>query len=393
VIRTAAVAMLFAGVALRALVYFADDPQRNAAVAMLALYGLLLFAGPQFIESTADTRRRAYRAFAYLLLQTLLVSALLRVPVTRDFVAALFIPLSLDAVLYFGPRYGFLCIGAFALAMVGPLMSTVDGPLFGVVMTALFSGICTLSGVYAYQLQKAEAARQRNKELIGELRAAHQQLQGYISQAEEISAEQERGRLARELHDSVTQTVFSMNLTVQSARLLLAREPGRAADQLVRLEALAAGALSEIQTLVTRLRPPAETVEGLPGALRRLADERLAHDGLRVALEVSGERPVPPQAALGLYAIVQEALNNVARHAGTGQAFVRLNLDEGGAWLEIADQGPGFDPRAALAASGHLGLGGMAERAREIGWDLAIDSAQGRGTRIRIEERAAEAVK
>jgi signal transduction histidine kinase len=205
-----------------------------------------------------------------------------------------------------------------------------------------------------------------------------------------MAAEQERGRLARELHDSVTQTVFSMNLTVQGACLLLDRDPGRVARQLERLEELAASAMGQIQALVTQLQPWPGTAEGLPGALRRLAATRLAQDGLQVSLEVSGEKALSRPVASALYAITQEALNNVARHAGTGQALVRLNLAHGGASLEIQDYGPGFDPRTALAEPGHLGLAGMADRAREIGWDLVIDSGYGRGARIRVEERPAE---
>jgi signal transduction histidine kinase len=149
-----------------------------------------------------------------------------------------------------------------------------------------------------------------------------------------------------------------MNLTVQGACLLLAREPGRVAEQLERLEALAASAMREIQALVSQLRPRLDAVEGLPGALRHLAAERLARDGLQVSVEVSGERVLSTPVAIVLYAIAQEALNNVARHAGTGQAFVRLSLADSGACLEIQDDGPGFDLETALAEPGHLGLPG-----------------------------------
>ncbi len=395
-IRTLAVALVYAGVTLRALVYFADDPQRAPAIIILALYGLLLFAGPYVIrragvvEQEPASRMGVILPFAYLLVQTALVSALLRVPVTRDFIAALYMPLSMDAVLYFGPRAGFLWIAAFSLAMVGPLASSTAGLLFGMVMTALFSGFNLMCGLYAHQLQKADASRRRTQRLIADLQEAHQQLQGYVSQAEEISAEQERGRLARELHDSVTQTLFSMNLTAQGAALLFAREPGRVAAQLERLEELAAGAMSEIQALVSHLRPHPASGEGLSAALRRLTSERSAQSGLPIAFEESGEGALAPPAAIGLYAITQEALNNVARHAVPGRAVVRLKLAAGGSWLEIEDDGPGFDPPSALATPGHLGLTGMADRAREIGWTLVIDSARGRGTRILVHEGPAQ---
>jgi signal transduction histidine kinase len=177
-----------------------------------------------------------------------------------------------------------------------------------------------------------------------------------------------------------------MNLTVQSARLLLERDPGRTAVQLERLEELAASAMREIQALISQLRPRSVAEAGLPVALHQLAAERLERDGLHVAVEVDGELGPPEAVAAGLYRIAQEALTNVAKHAGTQQATVRLNLPPGVPFLEIEDHGLGFDPQLALSQSGHLGLAGMAERARELGWRLSIESQPGRGTRVRVEE-------
>jgi signal transduction histidine kinase len=222
--------------------------------------------------------------------------------------------------------------------------------------------------------------------LLGELQATHRQLQGYAAQVEALAAEQERSRLARELHDSVTQTVFSMNLTVQSARLLLERDPDRTASQLGRLEELAASAMGEIQTLVSQLRPTSIAEEGLPVALRRLAAERLVRHGLDVTVEVNGERVLAETVAAGLYRIAQEALTNVAKHAGTQQATLRLNLAPGVTFLEVEDCGLGFDPQSALSPLGHLGLAGMAEQARELDWKLSVESRPGHGTRVRVEE-------
>jgi signal transduction histidine kinase len=205
-------------------------------------------------------------------------------------------------------------------------------------------------------------------------------------QMEGAAAERERSRLAHELHDSVTQTVFSMNLTVQSARLLLEREPDRAAIQLDRLEELAAGAMGEIQALVSQLRPLPVAQGDLAAALRHLAAERQVGDGLQVGLDVDGERALPEAVSAGLYGIAQEALANVVKHSGTHEVSICLNLVEGASFLEITDGGRGFDPELALSQRGHLGLAGMAERAREVGWSLAIESQPGRGTRIRVEE-------
>ncbi|MCL4264894.1 MAG: sensor histidine kinase [Anaerolineae bacterium] len=391
--------LLFAAVVMRTLVVFAGDRQLALVMGLLAGFGLLLFAGPWFIRHrtavsspTRSSWEQTILPLIYLLLQSGLVTALLFIPATEDFFGNLFILLSLDAVLYLGRRKGFLAIVGFSLVTAVALASSAQGPLFGIAMACLYGGVGFLFGGYAHRAQEAETARRQNERLMAELQAAHRRLQGYVTQTEEIATEQERGRLARELHDSVTQSVFSMNLTVQGAGLLLARDPDRVTEQLARLEALAASAMHEIQALVSQLRPNLDTVEGLPGALCRLAAERLARDGLRVSVEVNGERDLPAPVVIGLYAIVQEALSNVARHAATGTAVVRLSLADSRACLEIQDEGPGFDLEAALAESGHLGLIGMADRAREMGWHLLIDSGHGRGTRIRVEDRVREGV-
>jgi signal transduction histidine kinase len=403
--RKAGVYLVYAAVALRALVVFPDDPQRSQAVALLAIYGLLLLAEPWIIRLSepADSKHvlgkvearplfSVWLPLGYLALQTGLVVGLMRILPPEDFFANLFIPLSLQAVFFFGRRFGFLCIAFYSLAMAGPLLNSEEGTLFGLAMIFLYSGTNFLFGGYAYQVEKAETARSRNQRTFDELQSAHRQLQGYAGQVEALAAEHERNLLARELHDSVTQTVFSMNLTAQSARLLLDKEPRRVASQLERLEELAAGAMREIQTLVAQLRPRSIAEEGLPVALRRLAGERQTRDGLQVTVEISGEQALPEAVAAGLYRIAQEALTNVVKHAGTSQASIRLNLTQGDHCLEIEDHGLGFDPQAALSQRGHFGLASMAERARELGWSLSIDSRPGDGTRLRVAENLPEAM-
>jgi signal transduction histidine kinase len=403
--RTVGVYLIYAAVVLRGLVRLANEPWLGLAAVLLAMYGLLLVLAETRIVQRGPWRfsqvehsglvlghggeplqGEPWVPLVYLLVQSGLVVGLLLVPPILDYFGLLFIPLSLQAVFFFGRRLGFLCIGFFFLAMAGPMLIDEKGWIFGLTMTVLHTGYCLLFSGYAHQVQRAEAVRQHNQHILGELQVVHRRLQGYAVQVEGLAAERERSRLARELHDSVTQTVFSMNLTVQSARLLLEREPDRAAGQLERLEELAASAMGEIQALVSQLRLQSLAEEGLPTALHRLAAERQVRDGLQVTVEVNGEWALTEAAAEGLYRIIQEALSNVARHAGTQQATVRLNLADGASFLEVEDGGLGFDPQVALSQRGHLGLAGMTERAREIGWSLSIESRPGCGTRIRVEE-------
>lgn len=406
--HTIGVYLIFAAVALRGVVVFIDNPNLSAVIGFLVAYGLFLFAGTWMIRhqvfGLTDSKKLQ---LVYLLLQSSLAIGLLAISPPKDFFALLFIPLSLDAVSFFGRRYGFICIAFFSLAMTGTLLFSDEGQLFGLAMGALYSGMCFLFGGYAHQVQRAEAAHEQNQRTYNELQMAHRQLQGYADQVASLAVEHERNRLARDLHDSVTQTVFSMNLAAQSARLLLdkrsspvdkeppfdmaspLRTTPRTSGQLLRLEELSANALREIQSLVSQLRPCSVAEEGLPTALRRLADERLARDGLQVSLEVRGDGTLSEAAATGLYSIAHEALTNVLKHSGSREAIIRLNLDDNASCLEIEDRGRGFDPQADLKQRGHLGLAGMSERAHEIGWNLSVESQHGQGTRIRVTRNQA----
>jgi len=155
-----------------------------------------------------------------------------------------------------------------------------------------------------------------------------------------VQAGRERNRQARELHDSVTQTVFSMNMTTQSDALLLERDPSRVGKQLERLYTLAHNALGEMQVLIHELKPDPQ--ESLPAALRRLLADSRFSDTLSVRLTVQGDQPVAPVEQAALVRIAQEALNNILKHASTDQASFHVHLEQP-PWLEISYRGQGFD--------------------------------------------------
>jgi signal transduction histidine kinase len=395
-IRTIGVYLLYAAVVLRGVVIFADDPQLPFVLGCFAAYGLLLLLQPRLTGPTTPlvsslayqgaSISQSRRTWFYLILQSTFAVALMAVPETQDFFALLFVPLSIQAVLFLGRRPGYACIAMYTLFIILVLLGLEDGPLFGIAMGVFFGGICFLFGGYAHQVQKSETARHQTQQTFHELQTAHRQLQGYADQAASLAVERERNRLARNLHDSVTQTVFSMNLASQSARLLLDKEPPRAVEQLLRLEELAASALSEIQTLVSQLRPHSITEEGLPTALRKMVAERENREGLKVSLHISGEKSLSEAEAEGLYSIAYEALTNVLKHSGVDEAIVRLYLEPDGSFLEIEDAGIGFNPQITLNQPGHLGMAGMSEQAREIGWSLSLESHPHQGTRIRVTE-------
>jgi signal transduction histidine kinase len=386
--RTAGKFLIFSAVFLRAALVLSGAAEFQAILVLLSAYGLLMVAETWLVHQSKppEFTKSPGIQFAYLTLQSILVLSLLLVSNYEDFLAELFIPISLDTVSFFGRRVGFQLIAAFCLGMTGVLLFSPEGPLFGIAMGVLYSGLCFVFGGYASQVQKAEAGRAQNRQMYDELQEAHHQLQAYADRLVDLAAERERNHLARDLHDSVTQTVFSMNLAAQSARLLWDREPSRVREQLSRLEELASSAQQEIQSLVTQLSPPTLPEMDLVASLHRLALEEESRYGLHVSIEVQGKGNISHVVASGLYAITQEALTNVAKHSGCREAAVRLRLVKGASFLVIEDQGRGFNSAKISAQRGHLGLAGMSERSREMGWVLVVESQLGQGTCVRVYE-------
>ena len=355
----------------------ADFPR---IAALLAVFGALLVFS-NFLEG-----QKSELIIPYLLVQTVLILAINPQTFNQDFFPLLFLPLSLQAVLFFGRRKGFTWIGVFSiLATIETLMSW-QGQLSGFAEGILFTAVFVFTGNYAHLIRTAEATRQKNRRLLEDLKITYRHLQEYSTKMEAYAALEERNRMARELHDSATQTIFSMNLAVQAAQLLAVKDPGRMVEQLDRLNELAQSAERELQALSSQLIISTLAEEGLPAGLRRLVDERKLRDGLEIRLEIDGERVLDEVVSSGLFRITQEALNNIAKHARTRQVDIHLHLDRAPACLEIADQGAGFDPELARHLNGHIGLHGMAERADEINWKLTLDSHPGQGTYIRVEE-------
>ena len=207
-------------------------------------------------------------------------------------------------------------------------------------------------------------------------------------QAEQAAVVAERSRLARDLHDAVTQTLFSASLIAEVLPRIWERHPEEGKRRLEELRELTRGALAEMRTLLLELRPSALVDAALSDLLRQLAESITGRARVPVSVEVEDECPLPPEVKVALYRIAQEALNNVAKHAGAGQAAVSLHYippacggDRGGAVeLRVSDDGRGFDPQSVPPES--LGLGIMRERAEAIGAALNVDSEVGHGTQV-----------
>jgi signal transduction histidine kinase len=205
-------------------------------------------------------------------------------------------------------------------------------------------------------------------------------------QVQEAAAIAERERLAGDLHDAVTQTLFSAALIAETLPRIWERYPERAREGLAELRELTQGALAEMRTLLLELRPAALTEKPLGELLSHLATAVTSRGRVLVTLTVDGDSSLPPETQIGLYRIAQEALNNMIKHANASEAFVDLRCEPGRVTLSIRDDGRGFDPADVMPA--HLGLGIMRERAERIGATLDIRSQAGRGTLVTVDCKA-----
>ena len=202
-----------------------------------------------------------------------------------------------------------------------------------------------------------------------------------------LAALAERQRLARELHDSVSQSLFSMTMHARAAQLAMGRaavDPGSPLSRSVgQLAELARGALAEMRALIFELRPAALAEEGLVAAVSRQAAALAAREGLAVRVNGPQQRlGLDPATEEHLYRIVLEALNNTVKHAGAASATVTVTAGEDAVRVIAADDGAGFDP--SQRRPGHLGLDTMAERAAAAGAELTVSSRPGGGTTVTV---------
>ncbi|MBT2415993.1 GAF domain-containing sensor histidine kinase [Streptomyces sp. ISL-12] len=201
----------------------------------------------------------------------------------------------------------------------------------------------------------------------------------------ELTIAEERTRLAHELHDAVSQKLFSLRLTAQAAARLVDRDPARAKDELQQVAALAAEATDELRAAVVELRPAALDEDGLVATLRTHVQVLDRAHTARVTFTGHGVRALPAAQEEAALRVAQEALHNALRHSGAEHVDVTLHRAGAGAVLRVTDDGSGFDPQAVHRAGRHLGLVSMRDRASGVGGSLTIESAPGKGTTITME--------
>jgi PAS domain S-box-containing protein len=201
-------------------------------------------------------------------------------------------------------------------------------------------------------------------------------------QAGELASSQERAHLARELHDSVTQALFSMTLVTRTIELQITKDPDAAREKLVSLRDLQREALAEMRALIFELRPGNLETDGLLPALRTHTAALQGRIGLPIVVTSELTERLPLEIEEVLYRIAQEALHNVVKHAAARQVQLSLDRRGGEVILRIRDDGKGFDQTAV--PEGHLGITGMRARADKIGASYVVTSRAGEGTTVEV---------
>ena len=301
-----------------------------------------------------------------------------------DFFAILYLPLCGQAMFLFPQRSAMAWVTVLVLATFAGQTVQFGWPN-GLSYTLLYVAGLVFVAAYSALTIQAEESRRRSERLLAELQEAHQELQVYAGQAQELAIAKERNRLARDLHDSVAQALYGLTLQTEAAsRQLAAGRLEKVAGYLGEIRQSAQHSLQEARLLIFELRPPILEQEGLAAALKARLEDVEARSGLQTQLNLDELERLPDAVETGLYRIAQECLNNILKHAQADQVILNVRRDLNRVTLEIIDDGNGFDPALARQQGG-MGLEGMQARAEQIGGQLSIQSAAGAGTRVKVE--------
>jgi signal transduction histidine kinase len=364
-------------ITLRYLTVYQNDAFLLKVISLLAAFLILLI-----IQTLLRNRSNLYTHFILALQIGILVGLSLLAP-QLDFYSTLSVTLALVAVYTFSGKTALRWIGALA-AVVAVLLLYGQGWSRGLPLVVSNTVAVFISSALIVLIRRTEVAHHESQRLLSELEKAHQQLQIYTAQAEQLAVVKDRNRLARDLHDSVSQTIFSMRLTADAVRILQQRDPGKVPTQLDKLQELAQAALEKMRTLIHELRPSIVAEHGLIPAIRHHITLMERQYNFKVALDIEKQPRLSDEEAEQIYHVIEEALHNIRKHAGTDKAMLSIRSKDNHVLVKVMDKGKGFR-REDIDPEFNLGLAGMRERLQSIGASLVIDSCPGEGTCITVD--------
>ncbi|RME84743.1 MAG: sensor histidine kinase [Caldilineae bacterium] len=337
--------------------------------------------------------RGLWRRRMLLALMAALTIALLFIPPSLSVWIIIFFVLSVVASMMFEPREWTLWIAAFAIISTAYFV-TQYGWARGLYPAIIYAGAFYFFASFAKATADAQAAQQRSQQLYEELQAAHRQLQAYARRVEQLTIMEERGRLAREMHDTVGHRLTVSAVQLEAAQRLITQNPEKAAEMVATVREQILQALAELRETVAALRAPVEEDLSLPVSLERLVQQFREGTGIPVELVLDEALPdLDPRQRKAIYRAAQESLTNVQKHARAGRVWVRLEGREDQVRLEVEDDGVG---PATPPAAGGFGLRGLRERAAQLGGAFHLEARPAGGARavfsipLRYNENAPE---
>ena len=295
-----------------------------------------------------------------------------RIPTISFIYLLVILALASTRGLYAASLASLLAVLAFDFFLVPPLYTFVVFKFEDLLTLCVFLATAIMTSQLASVLRRrAEQAKSREREL-----------RLLYEQAQELAALQERQRLARELHDSVSQALYGISLGAHTAGEALESDPEQAMASIEYVIALAEAGLAEMRALIFELRPESLEIEGLVAALTRQVAVLRTRYKLTVDATLDNEPDLPLEVKHALYRIAQEALHNIVKHARASTVMLRLARQGNEIILQVRDNGKGFDP--ARPFPGHFGVRSIEERVARIDGTLTIESVPGQGTCIDV---------
>jgi signal transduction histidine kinase len=362
----AMIALFIAG-----LLEITDPSERLIATVLLAAFAIILFT-PFFWHS------RPIWVHAGLAVESALAAALLTLRPGWNFFPILFFLLSPMAMIYLTVRAGLIWIGLFTL-ITGSVLCLINGPI-GLAFLLPYAAGYVFFAIFGRMTVEAEHNRLHAEQLLAELQAAHQQLQVYATQVEELAIAQERNRIAREMHDTLGHRLTIASVQLEGAQRLIPNNPERAASIIGTVREQVKEGLTDLRRTVAMLRASVEEDLPLDKALHRLVEQVQQATSLVIHLSLENcpaELSLPQHQAI--YRAAQEALTNIQRHAQASEVWLQLNTQNNMIELLVSDNGVGFSAEQPRSGFGLLGL---KERAELQNGEFHVDTRAGGGTQI-----------
>lgn len=349
-----------------------NSPDRWLASGLFALFTVVFALRERIVGS------RSWGPYLYTGLQTLIIVTLLALSPHELIAVVLFFVLSAEATMMYSPRVTAAWILLFTLITLIAYVA-VSGPA-GLAVVPIYAAGYVFFAIFAQQTAKAELARAESERLLLELQAAHRQLQDYAAQAEELAVQQERNRLAREMHDTLGHRLTVSSVQLQAAQRLIPSAPERAAQMVSTVQEQISEGLRELRRTVATLRAPVEADLALAPALKRLTSGFEEATGMVVHLNVAHDLPeLFPSQRHAIYRGAQEGLTNIQKHAAAREAWVELTRSDDAVALLVRDNGVGLVGNKGTAG---FGLRGLRERVAQLGGEALLQSTPNGGAEL-----------